>query len=74
MLGRIRERLVAQRTALINQIKVYPDRLCIYDQDTLIAHHLCSYDRRQDIEDPEHPRGCSSSARTPASSACCASS
>jgi transposase len=37
-------------------LKVYPDRLCIYDQDTLIARHLRSYDRRQDIEDPEHPK------------------
>lgn len=37
-------------------IKAYPDRLCIYDQDTLIARHPRSYDRRQDIEDPEHPK------------------
>jgi transposase len=37
-------------------IKAYPDRVCIYHQDTLIARHLRSYDRHQDIEDPDHPK------------------
>jgi hypothetical protein len=46
----------AQYSSRCLTIKVYPDRLCIYDQDTLIARHLRSYDRRQDIEDPEHPK------------------
>lgn len=37
-------------------LKAYPDRLCLYHQDTLIARHRRSYDRHQDIEDPEHPK------------------
>jgi transposase len=37
-------------------VKVYPDRLCIYYQDQLIARHGRSFDRRQDIEDPDHPK------------------
>lgn len=37
-------------------MKAYPDRLCLYHQDTLIARHARSYDRHQDIEDPEHPK------------------
>jgi hypothetical protein len=37
-------------------VKAYPDRLCLYHQDTLIARHVRSYDRHQDIEDPDHPK------------------
>jgi transposase len=37
-------------------LKAYPDRLCLYDGDTLIARHPRCYDRHQDIEDPAHPR------------------
>jgi transposase len=37
-------------------LKAYPDRLCIYHQDKLIARHRRTYDRRRDIEDPDHPR------------------
>jgi transposase len=37
-------------------LKIYPDRLCIYDHDKLIAHHPRSYDRHQDFEDPDHPK------------------
>lgn len=37
-------------------VKTYPDRVCIYYQDQLIARHVRSYDRHQDIEDPEHPK------------------
>ncbi len=37
-------------------LKTYPDRLCIYHQEKLIARHVRSYDRRQDIEDPDHPK------------------
>ena len=37
-------------------VKAYPDRVCIYHQDKLIARHVRSYDRRQDIEDPDHPK------------------
>ncbi len=37
-------------------LKVYPDRLCIYHQETLIARHPRCYDRHQDKEDPDHPK------------------
>lgn len=37
-------------------LKVYPDRLCLYSGEKLIARHCRCYDRHQDIEDPEHPR------------------
>jgi transposase len=37
-------------------LKTYPDRLCIYHQEKLIARHARTYDRRQDIEDPDHPK------------------
>lgn len=44
--------LASQRVTL----KAYPDRVCIYHQNKLVARHVRSYDRRQDIEDPEHPK------------------
>lgn len=37
-------------------LKAYPDRICIYHQDQLIARHTRCYDRHQDIEDPDHPK------------------
>jgi len=37
-------------------LKTYPDRLLIYHQEKLIARHPRTYDRRQDIEDPDHPK------------------
>jgi transposase len=37
-------------------LKAYPDRVCIYREDKLIARHDRSYDRLQDIEDPDHPK------------------
>jgi transposase len=37
-------------------LKTYPDRLCIYYREKLIARHVRSYDRRQDIELPDHPK------------------
>jgi hypothetical protein len=35
-------------------LKTYPDRLCLYDQENLIARHVRSYDRRKDFENPDH--------------------
>jgi transposase len=35
-------------------LKVSPERLCLYQQDRLIAEHVRSYDRHQDFEQPEH--------------------
>ena len=37
-------------------IKLYPERLCLYEGEKLVAEHLRSYDRAQDIENPEHAR------------------
>lgn len=37
-------------------LKVYPDHLCVYHQDKLIARHIRCYDRHQDFENPDHPR------------------
>lgn len=37
-------------------LKAYPDRLCIYHEDVLIARHPRSFDRHQDFEDPDHPK------------------
>jgi hypothetical protein len=35
-------------------LKLYPERLCLYEGEKLVAEHLRSYDRGQDIENPEH--------------------
>jgi len=37
-------------------LKTYPDRLCLYRGDQLIARHVRSYERHTDIEDPDHPK------------------
>jgi hypothetical protein len=34
----------------------WPDRVCLYHDGKLVARHMRSYDRHQDIEDPDHPR------------------
>lgn len=36
--------------------KLYPDRICLYHENKLIARHPRSYDRRQDFEHPDHPK------------------
>ncbi|HRZ58072.1 MAG TPA: IS21 family transposase [Candidatus Paceibacterota bacterium] len=35
-------------------LKLYPDQLLIYHQEKLIATHVRSYDRRRDIQNPDH--------------------
>jgi hypothetical protein len=37
-------------------VKMYPDRLCFYHDNKLVARHVRSYDRRQDYEHPDHPK------------------
>lgn len=37
-------------------LKAYPDRVCLYQGETLIARHTRSWGRHQDIEDPDHPK------------------
>ncbi len=38
-------------------VKAYPDRVCIYFDNQLIARHSRRYGRHQDIEDPDHAKG-----------------
>ena len=37
-------------------VKIYADRLCVYEQGKLVARHQRSYDRHQDFENPDHPK------------------
>ena len=37
-------------------LKAYPDRLCIYHRDKLIARHPRCWDRHRDKELPDHPK------------------
>ena len=37
-------------------LKRYPDRLCVYCDNNLIARHVRCYDRHRDFEDPDHPK------------------
>ena len=37
-------------------VKAYPDRVCIYFDNQLIARHPRRYGRHQDIEDPDHAK------------------
>jgi transposase len=37
-------------------LKSYPDKICVYAEQALIARHLRSYERGKDFEDPEHPK------------------
>lgn len=37
-------------------LKAYPDRLCIYHKETLIARHGRSFERHRDIAEPDHAK------------------
>ena len=37
-------------------LKAYDDRVCVYADNQLIARHVRSMDRHQDVEDPQHPK------------------
>lgn len=37
-------------------VKIYPDRICIYHENKIVARHIRSYDRRTDFEHPDHPK------------------
>jgi hypothetical protein len=37
-------------------LKAYPDRLCLYRDDELVARHVRSYERHLDHEDPDHAK------------------
>lgn len=46
----------AQLAGVRLMAKLYPDRVCFYHENKLIARHARSYDRRQDFEHPDHPK------------------
>ena len=46
----------AEYAGALLTLKTYPDRLCIYHQQKLIARHVRSYDRKKDFELPDHPK------------------
>ena len=37
-------------------LKAYPDRLCVYHGEDLIARHVRSFERHQDFENPDHAK------------------
>jgi hypothetical protein len=37
-------------------LKLYPDRLCLYDGQKLVTEHLRTYERNVEIENPEHAK------------------
>lgn len=37
-------------------MKTYPDRICLYHEDKLLARHIRCYERNRDIENPDHPK------------------
>ena len=45
-------RLAGQRLTM----KAYPERLCFYYEERLIARHSRSYEHNRDFEDPDHPK------------------
>ncbi len=52
-------------------LKLYPDVLCLYHQDKLIARHVRSYDRRRDLEHPDHPKALLQQRRRARDQSCC---
>jgi hypothetical protein len=46
----------AEYASTLLTLKVYPDRLCMYHHNKLIARHERCYDRHRDIENPDHPK------------------
>jgi len=51
-----RSSVPAQYASHALTLKTYPDRLCLYLGDQLIARHTRHDDRFQDVEDPDHPK------------------
>nr|CBX27036.1 hypothetical protein N47_A10650 [uncultured Desulfobacterium sp.] len=46
----------AQLAGVRLTVKLYPDRICFYHGNNLVARHVRSYDRRKDFEHPDHPK------------------
>ncbi len=46
----------AQLAGVALTAKLYPDRICFYHEDKLVARHVRSYGRKNDLEDPDHSK------------------
>lgn len=46
----------AEYASCLLTLKAYPEELCIYRENRLIARHVRCYDRHQDFEHPDHPK------------------
>jgi len=46
----------AQLAGVRLTVKLYPDRICFYHDNNLVARHVRSYDRHCDFEHPDHPK------------------
>jgi transposase len=46
----------AEYAGALLTLKAYPDRICIYHREKLIARHVRNYDRKKDFELPDHPK------------------
>lgn len=46
----------AQLAGVRLTLRRYPDHLCIYHENTLVARHVRSYDRKKDVQNPDHSK------------------
>lgn len=46
----------AEYAGALLTLKTYPDRICIYQREKMIARHVRSYERKKDFELPDHPK------------------
>jgi hypothetical protein len=46
----------AEYASCLLTLKAYPDEICLYHQEQLVARHARCYDRNQDFEHPDHPK------------------
>jgi len=46
----------AEYAGALLTLKAYPDRICVYHREKLIARHVRTYDRGKDFELPDHPK------------------
>ena len=46
----------AEYAGALLTLKTYPDRICIYQREKMIARHVRGYDRKKDFELPDHPK------------------
>jgi len=46
----------AQLAGVALTAKLYPDRICFYHDNKLVARHARAYGRKKDVEDPDHSK------------------